>query len=308
MAEIDVVIVNYRSAEHTGRCVESLYRAAATDSVAVSIVVVNNSDDGPALAREVAAAGGATIVQNASNLGFGTACNAGAARGSAEVILFLNPDARVTSGCLKTCLAFLRHARNATVGILGPRLTDTNGVPVPSCSRLPSAVDLIWRTLGLHFVFPGFEVPYLSADAHSRSGDVGQVMGAVMFVRRPLFTALAGFDERFFLYYEDVDLCARAAKAGARTYYLTEATAQHVGAGSSSQNSGMALALHVISRMTYARHYFGQFARAAILVAAVLVEFPLRMIRALMGSGQVGAVSRAFRLVLADAFLGRAPR
>lgn len=308
VTDLDVVIVNYRSAAHTARCVEALHRVARSDGVTVNIVVVNNADDAASLDQQIAGAGGATVIHNAANVGFGAACNTGAARGAADVILFLNPDAEVTDGCLKTCLAFLRDGRNAAIGIVGPRLTDADGRAVPSCSRLPTAVDLVWRTLGLHFVFPAFEVPYLSAESHAHSGEVGQVMGAALFIRRRLFTALAGFDETYFLYYEDVDLCARAAAVGARTYYLREAEARHIGAGSSSQSAGMALALHVVSRMTYARRTFGVLAQAAVLVAAVLVEFPLRAVRALAGHGRIGAVGTAFRMVLADAFLGRAPR
>jgi N-acetylglucosaminyl-diphospho-decaprenol L-rhamnosyltransferase len=184
------------------------------------------------------------------------------------------------------------------VGVVGPELCDANGQVVPSCSRLPTAADLILRSAGAHVLFKNFDYPYLPLSKHAASGIVGQVMGAAMAVRRSLFATLGGFDPAYFLYYEDVDLCARAKNIGASCYYLKEAKAIHIGRASSSHDTGMALALHVRSRLTYARRHFGVLAYITLLATCWLIEFPLRLARTLAGGpGSPRAVLRAYRLL-----------
>ncbi|MDX2224409.1 MAG: glycosyltransferase family 2 protein [Rhodospirillaceae bacterium] len=305
MADLDAVIVNYRSAALTGACVEALHRARAADGVAATITVVNNSDDGAELTDTVDRAGGATMIQNAANLGFGTACNAGAARGSADVLLFLNPDAAVSPGCLRACLEFLSNPAHADIGILGPQLRDATGEIALSCARSPTFGDLVWQTLGLHLLIPGTGFPYLPRATHLRSGDVGQVMGAVLFIRRRVFAQLRGFDERFFLYYEDVDLCARAAAAGWRSHLLVVAQATHIGAGSSATAAGRSLGLHAVSRAAYARKHFGGAAGLIITLLSLVVEFPLRAARAMAKGAPVGPVLEAWGLAAKSALGAR---
>src|ERR1700722_10094515 len=103
MADVDIIIVNYRSAAHFLNCVQSVHHIAKMDGVDVSVVVINNGDNTD-VKKVVASAGGAMVVENASNLGFGVACNNGAERGNADLILFLNPDAMLEPGCLRICL------------------------------------------------------------------------------------------------------------------------------------------------------------------------------------------------------------
>ncbi|MCB2106679.1 MAG: glycosyltransferase [Rhodobacteraceae bacterium] len=304
MADIDVVIVNYHSAAHAYNCVRSVHDVAEADGVDARIYVVNNSDDATELRDAVGRAGGATIIENGRNLGFGAACNIGARQGDAGVILFLNPDAALLPGCLKTCLARLRDPDHANIGIAGPQLQDPNGALIPSCSRLPTCVDLLWRTAGLHALFPQFEYPYLSRAAHRRSGPVGQVMGAALFIGRDLFQRLNGFDEAFFLYYEDVDVCARAAALGKVCWYECDAHASHLGGGSSSHDSSLAMALHIASRLTYARRHFGVLAHAAVLVVALLIELPLRIVKTLVNGGSVRAVIATFGKIAGFGVLG----
>ena len=307
MAVIDVVIVNYHSAALVHSCVQAVHAAAASDRVEAHVVVVNNSDDGLALQSAVERAGGATIVQNIDNLGFGAACNIGARRGSSDVVLFLNPDATIETGCLAACLGVLSDPAYREVGIVGPAIYDLGGLLTPSCSNLPTVGSLLARTLGLHMIVPEWGATYLPLADHRRSHDVGQVMGAVMFIRRDLFTALGGFDESFFLYYEDVDLSARSRKAGSRSRFIAEGRATHLGAGATARVSAHALALHVVSRAAYGHKHFGATLGVAIIIAALFVEFPARLVRACIQGG-VGVVLKAYGLVAAYAFAGAAVR
>lgn len=279
MTDFDIVIVNYKSAAHTFECVKTAHRVAASDGVTVRIIVVNNADDSVALDAAINAAGGATVIHNAANVGFGVASNAGSQQGDARFLLFLNPDARLEAGALRTVRAFLNDPKNSNVGIVGPEIHDGEGHLVRSSSRIPTASDLILRSVGAHVLFPHRGYPFLPLKAHKVSGVVGQVMGAVLIIRRPLFEALGGFDPAFFLYYEDVDLCARAAARGSACYYLKDAHAIHIGRASSSQDPSATLALHVRSRIIYARKHFGRGASAILSAVCRFIEFPLRLLR-----------------------------
>jgi GT2 family glycosyltransferase len=292
MSDVDVVIVNYRSAAHTAACVDAALKVARGDGVGVNLIVVNNGDAAADLEALVAPQGPVTFIHNAGNLGFGAACNTGAAPGSARYVLFLNPDALVRPGYFSTMIAFMDDPANAKVGIAGPAIEKEDGAIAQTCSPLPDMPALLTRSIGLSRGF-------LSAQAHARSGAVGQVMGAVLLIRRALFDDLGGFDKRFFLYYEDVDLCARAAAKGYLTYYLTTARAFHAGRVSSSQDTGMALALFLRSRFTYARLHFGAAAEAIVVATSFLAELPLRLLRTFFGGQSITgmAVLRAYRLL-----------
>lgn len=303
MPDIDVVIVNYMSADHTARCVRAALQVASNDGVNIEVIVINNGDADTSFEQVIKTIGNVTVVTNSTNVGFGAACNQGTLLGTAATILFLNPDATLQPAALKTCVEVFRNPNNADLGIIGPEITSGTGHLVRSCSRLPTLSDLFLRSVGAHAFFHNTGYPFLPLAAHKKSGEVGQVMGAALFIRRSVFQALGGFDERFFLYYEDVDLCARARALGAKRYYLKDSRVIHIGRASSSQDTGLALALHIRSRLTYAHLHFGNVSRALLTVATLLMEFPLRLFQALLGRGVIGKrnVLRAYRLLLCDA-------
>lgn len=305
MPDVDVVIVNYKSASHTVKCVAALHAAARQDGVSVEVHVVNNGDARAEFETEVHHAGEAKVTTNSENLGFAAASNVGARAGTAPFILFLNPDALVHSGALQALTSFLSDTRNGQVGIVGPEVCNSNGATVPSCSRLPSRFDLITRSMGLHaLLHKKASYPYAPLDDHAHSRAVGQVMGAALMIRRSLYEQLGGFDERFFLYYEDVDISARAKAVGAESYYLKDACVTHVGRISSSQDAGFSLALHVRSRLTYAGLHFGRLYQLFLLLVCTVIEFPARLLQAMLGKSAVGArgVLRAYKLLALNIF------
>ncbi|MDG2242274.1 MAG: glycosyltransferase family 2 protein [Rhodospirillaceae bacterium] len=309
MPDVDIVIVNYKSASHTVKCVAAVHVAAHQDGVGVDVYVVNNGDESTDFETEVLHAGQATVTTNSENLGFATASNVGARLGNAPFILFLNPDALIHSGALQALTSFLNDPSNGQVGIVGPEVCNSNGATVPSCSRLPSRFDLITRSMGLHaLLHKKASYPYAPLDDHAHSRAVGQVMGAALMIRRSLYEQLGGFDERFFLYYEDVDISARAKAMGAESYYLKDACVTHVGRISSSQDAGFSLALHVRSRMTYAGLHFGQLYQFFLLLVCSAIEFPARLLQAMLGRGAVGVrgILRAYKLLALYIFSGTA--
>lgn len=300
MTDIDIVVVNYKSAVHTVKCAEAVSSVAQADGLTAQIIVVNNGDEDHGLLLRLAGVSDVHILSPGTNLGFAAACNMAAVKGDAPFILFINPDAALAPGALKSMTGFLTAPDHGAYGIVGPELRNGDGEVVASCSKLPNLIDLMMRTAGLHRVFSNSGYPYLALEQHAVSGPAGQVMGAALMIRRSVFDALNGFDERYFLYYEDVDLSLRAKQAGALSYYLKEARATHEGRVSSSQDTGLALALHIRSRLTFARQHFGVMGWLLLLLTCVAIECPVRFVQALVGAGQlsVSAVLRAYGLLL----------
>lgn len=308
MTDVDVVIVNYKSAAHTVKCVAAVHSAARSGGLDVRVFVINNGDDVAEFESDVRAAGEVDLVTNAMNMGFGAACNIGASRGQSPFIYFLNPDALIDGDSLTPLVAFLNDSQNADVAIVGPEIEDSTGSVVPSCSKLPSLADLILRTIGWHRTGGVGGYPYFSLEDHAQSRSVGQVMGAALMVRRSIFEDINGFDERLFLYYEDVDLSARVHDLGYQSHYLKAARVTHIGRVSSSQNTGVSLALHIRSRVTYVGLRFGSLAQASLVAVCIVIEFPVRVLQAMLGKGAVGlgGVLRAYGLLALNLFTGTA--
>jgi GT2 family glycosyltransferase len=218
--QLDVVIVTHQSADHVARAVGDL------GTVARVIVVDNASTDGSAdSARH---AGAAHIVVNDVNAGFGAAANQGATFGSADLILFLNPDAAIdVANVAELCEAF---DENSSLAIASPRVRYTDGSPQRVKWPFPTS-SRAWReAIGMHRVF-------------RRAPAQGFVIGACFLVRRTAFEQLGGFDTRYWLYGEETDLCRRTLDAGWAVGVIDRAEARHVG-GASTHTASELVAEH----------------------------------------------------------------
>ena len=151
------------------------------------------------------------------------------------------------------------------------------------CARRPSAKSLIGQELLLDRLMPG-RVPthFMTEWDHAASGPVDQVMGAFLMIRRSLFEQLGGFDDRFHVYYEDVDLCARVCDAGFIVRHLAEATVRHDGQGTTRQVKARRLFYIQRSRILYAAKHHGSAATLILAAATFAVQLPLRLGSALL--------------------------
>ena len=226
------------------------------------------------------------IIRNLANRGFGAACNQGAAPAGSEYLLFLNPDTRLFQHSLSVPLDFMRRPENADVGILGIQLVDEDNHVARSCARFPSLGIFIAQTLGLNRL-PGLRHlnTHMSEWPHDKTATVDHVIGAFYLMRRSLFESLGGFDERFFVYLEDLDVSLRARQSGWRTVYLADAKAFHAGGGASRQVKAKRLFYSLRSRLLYGFKHFTGF-RAWLLVGVTLLVEPLtRVVFSLMNGG-----------------------
>jgi GT2 family glycosyltransferase len=282
-AAVDIVIVNWNSGTYLAECLQSI-DAFGGDMPARTIVVDNGSTDGSVDARPE---GPALVIHAGENLGFARACNVGAHRGSAPYILFLNPDARLLPGTIERALHFMDSPLAGNIGVCGVRLIGEQGQTQRCCARFPVWRTFVGRAIGLEGVFPGpFPAHYMTEFDHLSSREVDEVMGAFFLVRRSVFAQLDGFDERFFVYFEELDFCLRAKRAGWATWYLAEATAFHKGGGTSERVKALRLFYSLRSRIQYVLKHFSPAQALAVVGATLIIEPFARLFRAaLRGSG-----------------------
>jgi N-acetylglucosaminyl-diphospho-decaprenol L-rhamnosyltransferase len=210
--QVSVVIVNWNAGAALDDCLASL--AAGVGPRCEVVLVDNGSSDGSAAAAR-ARHPWVRIIETGTNLGFAAGANRGAAAARGEVLVFLNPDARLRPGALTTLVDTLSLVPRA--GIAGGGLRDEDGRWQPAAARFAPLPHLLLDTT------PGRLVARLRRTPHR----VDWVYGTFMAVRRDLFRQLGGFDQRYFVYGEDIDLCHRAAAVGAATVLVPAAEAVH---------------------------------------------------------------------------------
>ncbi len=282
--------MNWNAGRQLIECLQSI-AATAWDTVTLSAVVIvdNASTDGSVDELPAAAALPLRVIRNSTNRGFAAACNQAAATIEAEYLLFLNPDTLVEPASIPTAVAWLDQAAHASYGIAGIQLIDEQGRVSRSCARFPTVTSTVAKTLGLDrllpSVFPGY---VMTGWDHTTSRDVDHVIGAFYLVRRELFRTLQGFDEAYFVYFEDVDFSWRAARAGWRSRYLTETRAFHKGGGTSEQIKSRRLFYSLQSRLVYARKHFTPPAATLVTLATFAIEPCIRLAACAIGGSPTG--------------------
>ncbi len=228
------------------------------------IVVDNGSDQGTF--EDAVTGEGVTAVRLPENRGFAAGCNAGAAAGDADLILFLNPDAEIIGGRAEDLTA--AFADPAPV-ILGFDLVDGAGRPIPAWRPAPSGVGIVGDVLRIDAVRRAMRRPKHDADEPGTfQSDGGFVVGSAFAIRRVDWAALGGLDDRFFLWYEEVDLCQRFLAIGGRFRLCAAVTVRHHGAMSWRRIPRVRRArIRAASARRYAARHLGR--GTAALVAAV---------------------------------------
>jgi GT2 family glycosyltransferase len=190
----------------------------------------------------------------ASNLGFGPACNVGARITSSEYLLFLNADVRLAKEACKKLV--LVAESDAEVAVVGPRIYDADGEIELSARKFPSlSTGIFGRSSLATRLLRRASAPPRNVRIALRETATGVdwVSGACMLVRRNAFNTAGGFDETYWMYWEDADLCRRLADRGWRTMFCPQAVAEHM-TGSSGRDARTIEAFHVSASRYYERH------------------------------------------------------
>ncbi len=264
------------------------------------VVVVDNASRDPSQRRIQGLTLPVVLMRNEENIGFAAACNIGARFSEAEYLLFLNPDTRLEKNSLDVPARFLSAAENQDVGIAGIQLMDDRGRVSRTCRRFPTPSHYWNRALGLERISRSrFPTGGMEDWDHGDPRQVDQVMGAFFFVRRGVFEALGGFDERFFVYFEEVDFSLRALQADWRSVFLSEAQAFHAGCGTTDKVKVQRLFYSLRSRILYSYKHFRWLPATSVLMFTVFVEPISRIIWAISR----GAWSEAGETVKASGML-----
>jgi N-acetylglucosaminyl-diphospho-decaprenol L-rhamnosyltransferase len=249
VTRVDVVVVTYNSRQHLRACVEPLCR----DSGIEVIVVDNNSQDGTL--ASVADLPVKAIVRH-DNRGFGFACNLGWRAGNGRSVVFLNPDSQTDASSILALADVLE--REARVGVLAPQIVDEEGRLQLSQRRFPSLMTSFAAALFVPRIWPTTPWSLDVADARSYllPGSPNWVSGACLSMRRDVLKAVNGFDERFFMYYEDMDLCRRVRELGYDVRYEPSIRLVHVGGASAPRER--LIPVMARSRLLYSRKHNGR--------------------------------------------------
>jgi N-acetylglucosaminyl-diphospho-decaprenol L-rhamnosyltransferase len=225
---VDCVVVSYNSADELLACLRSL---ADQPGVEVAVTVVDNcsSDDSVAVARDH----GVRVLANASNRGFAAAVNQGLRGGRSPWVLIINPDARLMPGGVQGMMDVANGG--GRVGCVGPKTTDMAGNIYPSARSFPGVFTALAHGL-LGSVWPGNPATRRYHAGHGVGAcavEVDWVSGCCMLLPRQAWEQVSGFDERYFMYVEDMDLCFRLRRSGWRTMFEPSAIVAHIGGRSS---------------------------------------------------------------------------
>jgi len=235
--DLSVVIVNWKVRDLLEKCLRSVFEQ--TKGVEFEVFVVDNDSRDGSVEMVMKKFPQAELIASNRNLGFAKANNEAIRRSRGEFVVLLNPDTEIVDNALARMVEFMR--RNPQAAICGPRLLNADGTPQPSVRRFPGPGSQLLISLKLHHLLPrlGILKRYFAEDFdYGRAGQCDQVMGAAFMVRRSILQEIGLLDERYFIWFEEVDLCKSAAEAGFQTWYTPSATVIHHGGESFGQVLG----------------------------------------------------------------------
>lgn len=295
LPKVDIVIVNWNAGAQLRDCVNSLGDLVRSPPCHGAVVVVDNGSTDDSLKFLETYGNSVLLLKNKANRGFARACNQGAQAGYSQYILFLNPDTRIESNTVSQVLDFMRSSAGTRVAVCGVKTVNAHDATWRTCTRLPTARMFAIESLGLDRVFPFFTSHFMREWDHLTSADVEHVIGAFYFIRRSVFEEVGGFDERFFVYLEDLDLSWRVSAAGWGIRYLAEPQIFHQGGGVSRQVKAARLFYSLRSKLLFARKHFSLVGFLVVACVIVFIEPCIRLLRALA----VGDRARSFETIRA---------
>jgi GT2 family glycosyltransferase len=244
---VSVIIVNFNTPELTAELVESIRKHTAGASY--DIIVVDNGSESSSRFSADPDEPALKTIQSDINLGFGRAINLGAKNSTGEYLLFANSDSLLISNALPIMVAYLKENRDCAA--CSPRLVQKNGQVHSSIRRFPDYGNIRHSRGSILKADSNYT---LVADTSRK--EVEAMSATFMMVRRDLFEQLGGFDERFFMYVEDTDLCKRFHDIGKQVVYLGDIeVVHHWGASTRLHPWRMKLEHHISIRKYFLKHY-----------------------------------------------------
>jgi GT2 family glycosyltransferase len=262
--ELSIVIVNWNTCVLLEQCLGAVYQTVA--GLPFEVLVVDNASQDGSLDMIREQYSQVRMIQNENNVGFARANNQAIRECRGQYILLLNSDAFLEEKSIQKMVDVM--ALNPQIGILGARLVYPDGSSQLSHRPLPTLSSEIKSLFGLD------KLPR-NHRAESTSGTVetGAVSGACLLARRAVFEQVGAFDESFFLFNEEVDLCCRAVRAGWKVAHLPAARVIHVRGGSTGQTAQRILMLYQGKRRYFAKHYGAKAERRLLRAMRLAAAF-----------------------------------
>ena len=231
---LSIIIVNWNSTEYLRICLASIYRE--TSGIGMEVIVVDNASHDDSCAELIRSEFPTAVLYcSKENLGFAKGSNLGYELSSGEVLLFLNPDTEIRSDVFTPMMKELKSA--SRIGAVGSRLLNSDGSLQTSCIQsYPTILNQLLDSEVLRIRFPtsslwGMRPLFVPAPQPER---VNVISGACLMVKREVFAHVGKFDDSYFMYVEDVDLCRRITGAGYAIHYMNDCEVIHHGAKSSA--------------------------------------------------------------------------
>lgn len=275
---LSIVIVSYNVRAFLEKCLISVFQATGGLEAEVFVVDNHSADDSAAFVRKTFP--DVTLIENDENLGFAKANNIALRRAKGEYALILNPDTVLNEDTLTKCVSFMDAHPEA--GAVGVRMLDGTGRFLPESKRgLPSPLSAFFKVTGLNGLFPRsnfFNRYYLGGLDPDKTQEVEVLTGAFMCVRTDVMRKVGYFDEDYFMYGEDIDLCFRIIRAGAKIYYLPDTSIIHYKGESTRHSTLEYVRTFYKAMLTFVgKHYSGprgillsNLIRAGIVARAIL--------------------------------------
>ncbi|MDT0217934.1 glycosyltransferase family 2 protein [Alcaligenes sp. AB3] len=225
---VDFILVNYNGGKKIVDTINSIKQFSTTHSYTITVVDNDSTDQSCSLIAQQHP--DTQIIQAHANLGFGTACNLGVAHTQAPNILLINPDAKLQTAVLSIFEQFLSTYPDSPSPILGGLALGIKGQPDFAFERFPNCFTLLLKAVGLGRLLR-------SRHPLTTPTQVDHVSGSLLFISREHYTALNGFDEQFFLYFEETDLQFRAREMGIPSFHIPAAQYFHEAGGTFTDKS-----------------------------------------------------------------------
>lgn len=274
---VSIIIVSYNNFHLLEDCLNSV--ANYLKSVEYEIILIDNNSTEAGLDELLSKYNSIKIIKNSENLGFSKANNQGYKIAEGRYLLLLNADTQFTSNILSDMLEFIEQSPVPVIA--APKLLYPDGRFQDSAYKFPS----IWRLISSNFFLEKifgkidlFNKYYLKLEAKNSPIAVDSVIGAFMLMKKETYSVLDGFDENFFFYHEDTDLCFRFKKLGGNVLYFPHLSLIHVGGGSTNQIKWFQLKNKVTARIKY----FNKHKSKLYLLFVFILEFSGNLIRGIL--------------------------
>lgn len=230
---LSIIIVTWNSEEDIAECLGSIYNSFHDESIlkVQTLVVDNNSSDNSASVVEnfmKVFPHDIKLIKNTVNYGFTKGCNIGISEATGDFVMLLNPDTQIQNDALQKLVEYLKSRDD--VGAIAPLLYSRNKTIQYSCRKFPRYIDLFFELSALSTLFPSsrfFSKWKMKYFGHNKLREVDQPMAAALMIKADVLKAMNYLDERFYMFFNDIDTCKQIYNLGYKIVFFPEATVYH---------------------------------------------------------------------------------